>query len=197
MKKILLFLPNGFEELEAVAFQDVMGWSREGGSEPVAVVTTGLRKAVTSIWGTKYEASLLLPDADATGFDGLAIPGGFEKAGYYEDAFHPDLLELIKTFDLQGKPIAAVCVGALSLAKAGILVNRQATTYDLPANQRRKQLSEFGASVASERIVVERHIITSMGPATALEVALKLLELLTGEDNVRKVKHLMRFPAEG
>ena len=46
MKSVLLFLAQGFEEYEASVFTDIIGWSRMYGTEPVALVTTGLRKEI-------------------------------------------------------------------------------------------------------------------------------------------------------
>ena len=42
-------------------------------------------------------------------------------------------------------------------------------------------------------LVVDHNIITSTGPATAIDVAFKLLELLTDVENVNEVKRNMRF----
>lgn len=45
-KKVLLFLAQGFEEYEAAVFTDVIGWSRVLGTEPVDMITTGLRPEI-------------------------------------------------------------------------------------------------------------------------------------------------------
>ncbi|MFO8192519.1 MAG: DJ-1/PfpI family protein, partial [Bacillota bacterium] len=96
-------------------------------------------------------------------------------------------------FNEAGKPVAAICVAALPLAKAGVLKNRNATTYDLSGGHRRKQLAAMGAMVKDQRIVADDNIITSIGPATAVDVAFMLLEMLTSSENVQTVKHHMRF----
>ena len=126
-------------------------------------------------------------------FDALAIPGGFEKAGFYEDAYDERFLNMIREFNRHRKIIASICVGALPIAKAGILKNRNATTYDLLDGIRRKQLAEMGALLKDDRIVMDKNIITSTGPATALSVAFIVLELLTNKENVKNVMKYMRF----
>ena len=193
MKKVLLFLPKGFEELEATALIDVMGWSRAHGTTPVSLRTTGLRDTINSAWGSGVIPSLPFNGVNAADYDAMAIPGGFENAGYYEDAFDESVLKLIREFNDQQKPSASVCVGALPLARAGILKSRPATTYALPNGERRKQLADFGALVKDQPLVRDRNIITSDGPATALDVAFSLLEMLTDEGNADKVKKYMRF----
>lgn len=126
-------------------------------------------------------------------YDALAIPGGFEEAGFYEDAYHEDFLEIIRQFNESGKIIASICVGALPLGKSGILKNKNATTYHLLDGKRRKALESFGANVQDKSIVIDENIITSTSPATALDVAFTLLRLLTSPDNEKKVKTAMGF----
>ena len=130
---------------------------------------------------------------NAKDFDALAIPGGFESAGFYEDAYDERFLNLIREFDQENKLIAAICVAAMPLGKSGILKNRKATTYDLNEGIRRKQLAEFGADVQDKMIVEDGNVITSTGPSTGLDVAFRLLELLTTTENVSVVKKYMRF----
>jgi 4-methyl-5(b-hydroxyethyl)-thiazole monophosphate biosynthesis len=192
-KKVLLLLARGFEEYEASVFTDVFGWSRAEGLEGVELVTAGLRKMIRGTWSLVVELQSLVQDLDPDSFDALAIPGGFEEAGYYEDAYDEAFLNVIRHFNDAGKPVATICVGALPVARAGALRNRKATTYDLGGGHRRKQLAAMGAVVTDERIVRDRNIITSTGPATAPEVAFTLLEILTSPENARQVKHRMRF----
>jgi protein deglycase len=195
MKSVLLFLAQGFEEYEASVFTDVMGWSRIYGTEHVNLITTGLRKEIKCTWNLIVKPELKFDKINIQDYDALAIPGGFEKAGFYEDAFNERFLNLIRKFDQQGKIIASICVGALPIGKSGILKNRFATTYDLDDKygSRRKQLADLGAIVKDEKIVVDKNIITSTGPATGLDVAFSLLEMLTDKSNVKTVKKYMRF----
>jgi 4-methyl-5(b-hydroxyethyl)-thiazole monophosphate biosynthesis len=192
-KKVLLFLAQGFEEYEASVFTDVIGWSRIYGIEPVDLITTGLRPEIKCTWNFIVRPEIKFENVKTDDYDALAIPGGFEKAGFYEDAYNETFLELIREFNLQRKLIASICVGALPVGKSGILKNRVATTYDLLDGLRRQQLAEFGAIVKDERIVVDNNIITSTGPGTGLGVAFTLLEMLTNKENVDLVKKYMRI----
>lgn len=193
MKRVLLFLAQGFEEYEAGVFTDVIGWSRVFGKEGVELVTTGLRSEITCTWNFTVRPQVEFKEIHAKDFDALAIPGGFESAGFYEDAYDERFLDLIREFDQANKIIAAICVAAMPLGKSGILTNRKATTYDLNEGVRRKQLAEFGADVQDEMIVEDGNIITSTGPSTGIAVAFRLLELLTSSENADVVKKYMRF----
>ena len=192
-KKVLLFLSQGFEEYEASVFTDVIGWSRVYGSKPVDLKTTGLRPEIKCTWNLIVKPEIEFSNVDVADFDALAIPGGFENAGFYEDAYDDRFLNLIREFDENSKIIASVCIGAMPVGKSGVLNKRKATTYDLLDGFRRKQLSDFGADVQNERVVVDQNIITSTGPSTGLDVAFLLLGMLTDKNNVDLVKKYMRF----
>ena len=193
MKRVLLFLCQGFEELEASVFTDVLGWSRLEGDEAVELVTAGFRPKLKCTWNMTVIPEINFDDICADEFDALAIPGGYDKAGFYEDAYDDRLLDLIRTFDQQGKLIASVCVGAMPIGKSGVLDNRNATTYDLSGGHRRKQLTKMGINVLDQRIVVDNNIITSTGPATGIDVAFLLLEKLTSHKNMVEIRKHMRF----
>lgn len=192
-KKVLLFLSQGFEAYEASVFTDVFGWSRESGIEAVDLITTSLRPTIKCCWNLIVQPELPFDQIDVDDFDALAIPGGAGDAGFYEDAYDDRFLNLIREFDEKGKLIASVCVGALPIGKSGILKNQKATTWDLNEGVRRKQLADFGAIVQDKQLVVDQNIITSTGPATSLDVAFKLLEMLTDIQNVNEIKRNMRF----
>ena len=193
MKKVLLLLCKGVEIYEAAAFYDVLGWSGAFGTEAVEVVTVGLHNEVIGTFGIKIIPDQLLSEVNIEDFDALAIPGGFETYGYYEEAYSDSLADLIRRFDESKKPIASICVGALPLANSGILQGRQATTYHLREGLRRKQLADFGVKVIDEPIVRDRNIITSTSPATAMAVAFELLAKITSQENAEQIQHMMGF----
>ena len=191
--RILLFLAKGFETMEASVFIDVMGWARNDYHYNVDVVTCGFQKTVTSAFNVPVTVDVLLKDISVKEYDALAIPGGFEEFGFYEEAFSEELSDVINKFTRQHKPIATVCVGALALAHSGILTGKKATTYHLNDGRRQKQLAEYGVEVVNEPIVKTDNVITSYCPQTAPEVAFVLLENLIGSEEMRKVKSAMGF----
>lgn len=193
MKKVLLLLANGFEAYEASVFTDVLGWNEYEGDGTTQVVTCGMHNQLKSTWGFTVIPEMQVHTVDVSVFDALAIPGGFEEAGFYQDAYHEEFLSLIRKFDAAGKDIASICVGALPVGKSGVLEKRQATTYHLNNGLRQRQLASFGVDMVNQPIVVDKNIITSSSPSTALEVAFILLERLTTSENCRRVKHLMGF----
>lgn len=191
--KILLFCAKGFETMEFSVFVDVMGWARNDYNCPVEVETCGFTKTVFSAFCIPIITNRTIDEISVDNYDALAIPGGFEEFGFYEEAYHPALSKLIQEFDRAGKPIASVCVAALALGKSGILKNRKATTYHLNNARRQKQLAEYGVHVVNERIVTDHNVITSYCPETAPDVAFELLGILCGKEQMNVVKCAMGF----
>jgi 4-methyl-5(b-hydroxyethyl)-thiazole monophosphate biosynthesis len=191
MKKVLLLLADGFEIYEASAFIDVIGWNLVDGDGSTELFTCGLKKNLISTFNQRFTVDFLINEIDPKHFDALAIPGGFEEYGFYNDAYNADFLKLINKFNAQNKPIASICVGSLPLGKSGILANKNATTFQSLA--RTSALESTGAIVINEPIVITGNIITSWNPGTAVDVAFLLLEKLTGMDNANKVRSLMGF----
>ena len=191
--KILLFLAKGFETMEFSVFVDVMGWARNDYNYDVQIVTCGFQKQVISTFNIPVIVDKTIDEINVDDYDALAIPGGFEEFGFYEEAYDERFLNLIREFDLKGKIIATICVAALPVGKSGVLKNRKATTYHLRYAYRQKQLKEFEVNVVNEPIVVDRNIITSYCPETASGVAFKLLEMLTSKEQMEIVKVAMGF----
>ncbi|AIF53082.1 DJ-1/PfpI family protein [Pelosinus sp. UFO1] len=191
--KTLLFVLKGFETMEFSVFVDVMGWARNDYGFDVPVVTCGFQKEVTSTFNIPILVDKIIDEINVNDYDALAIPGGFEEFGFYEEAYDERFLNLIREFDKQGKIIATVCVAALPVGKSGVLMGRKATTYHLRDAYRQKQLKEFGVDVVNEPIVEDKNIITSYCPETASGVAFKLLEKLTSIEKMEIVKHAMGF----
>ena len=192
MKKVLLLLANGFEIFEASAFIDVIGWNLVEGDGSTRLYSCSLRKEIRSTFDQRFTVDFLIEEIDVDDYAALAIPGGFEEFGFYEDAFDEKFLSLIKQFRDKNKIIASICVGALPLGKSGILLNRCATTYN--KNPKRQQmLQSFDANVLNEPVVEDDNIITSWNPSTAIPVAMRLLEKLTSKENAERVSVLMGF----
>ena len=191
--KILLFCAKGFETMEFSVFVDIMGWARNDYGYNVQVETCGFNKKVVSTFGVPIIVDKVIDEIAVEEYDALAIPGGFEEFGFYEEGFDQKFLKLIQKFNQQNKIIATICVGALPLGKSGILQGRKATTYHLKDAYRQKQLAEFGALVVNERVVIDGNVITSYCPETAPDVAFELLKILIGSEEMMIVKQAMGY----
>lgn len=193
MKRVCLLLINGFEAVEASVFTDVIGWNLTDGDGSTELVTVGTRDELKCTFNFTVKPEKLISEISVDEFDAIAIPGGFEEAGFYVDGYSNEVLDLIRKFNDAKKLIVSICVGALIIGKSGILQGRRATTYNLNNGLRQMQLQEMGAVIVNDPIVIDDNIITSYNPSTAFDVAFTLLELLTSKKNCRNVKRLMGF----
>ena len=191
---VLLLCLKAFETMEFSVFIDVLGWARDEMGCEINVTTCGFQKQVTSTFGVPIIMDTCIDDVCVDDYDAIAIPGGFQEYGFREEAFHEKTSKLICEFYRQDKPIATVCVAAFALAKSGILYGKKATTYHMLDGARQKELASYeGVTVINEPVVVDGKIITSYCPKTAVEVAFKLLELLTDELVTNTIKEMMGY----
>lgn len=195
--KVLLLCCKGFETMELSPFVDVMGWARDDFGHDVEVDLCGFAPMTTSTFGVSVAMDALVGDVRADDYDALAVPGGYEEYGFYEEAYDERALALIRAFDAACKPIASICVGALPLGKSGILAGRRATTYHLGDGSRQRQLAGFGAQVVNEPVVVDGNVVTSWCPQTAPFVAFELLAKLTSREEAHEVMRAMGFTHDG
>lgn len=191
--KVLLFLPKAFEHMESSVFIDVLGWARHQFSHDIQLVTAGFTPTVVSTFGVPIVVDILISEVVVDEYEALAIPGGFGEFGYLDEAHDERFLALIHEFDRQGKLIASVCMAGIAIGKSGILKGRKATTYHLCNSPRLDMLREYGANAVKERVSVDRNVITSCGPETAVWVAFKLLEMLTSHTKMEEVKAAMGY----
>lgn len=189
-----MLLANGVEPMEMAAFTDILGWADLVGEEKIELVMAGLREEITSTFGLVIRPNRQLADLDLNVFDALALPGGFEPSGFYEEALSEPFLKTIRHFVEADKIVASVCVSSLCLGRAGVLHARQATVYHQVGGRRKQQLVETGATFIDQPVVRDGKLITSTGPGTASEVAFLLVEMLTNASNAARLREKMRFP---
>lgn len=195
MQKILIFISNGFESLELSPFIDVFGWNNIVGDRKIFPTVCAIHDKVNATWNLKIipEVNISKTHIDLDEFYALIIPGGFGHAGFFIDIQSETLNSLLNHFISNKKIIIGICTGALAIGIHGYLKNIPATTYLLDNERYFKQLEKYGAIPIKEDIVISDNIITSSGPATAINLAFYLLEKLTTEENCLVVRKNMSF----
>lgn len=190
--KVLLFLAEGFEDLEAVSILDVMGWTEYREWVPaVEVVTTGFRPVIKSRFGLEVRIDTPFEAVRSADYTAIAIPGGFHSHGF-DEAYDDRLRDLAQQVHAAQGWIATFCVGVLPVAEAGLLEGKKATSYPFSRNHDNLgRLKELGACVVDGPVVVDDRIISCAGPASSLDVAWKLLEGILGVEHGSEVKRLM------
>jgi 4-methyl-5(b-hydroxyethyl)-thiazole monophosphate biosynthesis len=178
-KKVLVPIADGTEEIEAVCIIDTL---RRAGAE-VTVASVG-RPQVLASRGVNLVADAQIADCMNETFDCIALPGGMPGAEHLRDS--TDLIAKLKEQKQAGRLYAAICASpAVVLQPHGLLNNIRATCYP----SMREKLDP--AYTSDERVVVDGHCVTSQGPGTAIEFALKLVELLFGRQKAKDVAEAM------
>ena len=182
-ERVLVPIANGTEEMEAVCIIDIL---RRAGAD-VTVASVG-ELQVTASRDVRLVADRPVVDcADGT-YDLIALPGGMPGAEHLRDS--GALEELLQRQRRQGRLYAAICAApVVVLQHHGLLAGRQATCHPSVADR-----LENAESVAS-RVVVDGPCVTSRGPGTAVEFALRLVELLYGAEKAKQVADHMLVAA--
>jgi 4-methyl-5(b-hydroxyethyl)-thiazole monophosphate biosynthesis len=175
-KKALIILADGFEEIEAICVIDILRRAA------INLIVCGADKLlITSARNLKVQTDKKLSEFNED-VDALILPGG--STGAQNLAKSQAISQLIGQLYKKNKIIAAICASpAVVLAPLGVLDGKKATCFPgmenaLPKNSVHKQ----------EAVVVDDTLITSQGPATALEFALKISEQLTDKQTADKVR---------
>jgi 4-methyl-5(b-hydroxyethyl)-thiazole monophosphate biosynthesis len=174
--KILVPLAEGFEEIEAMSVVDILRRA------DVEVVTAGLKEGLAQgAHKVKVMPDTTLEKIDYRDFDGLVLPGG--APGFINLGNDERILNMAREMDRAGKYVAAICAAPSVLIKAGVLQGRRATVS--PSG---KAQVEDCADFSEDRVVVDKNLITSRSPGTAVEFSLKLVEVLMGKEKMQQVK---------
>lgn len=178
MKRVNVYLAEGFEEIEAITVVDVL---RRAGIDARMVSITG-KKEVKGSHGITVAADEIFENADNTNADMLVLPGG-KGTRYLEE--HKGLREVIMGFAERNKPIAAICAAPSVLGKMGLLEKKKAVCY--PGFEEVLK----GAVIDKDIVSQDENIITSKGPGTAIYFALRLVELLVGKKTAENLREGM------
>ncbi|MFQ5674235.1 MAG: DJ-1 family glyoxalase III, partial [Nitrospinales bacterium] len=162
MKKVLVALAPGFEEIETITVVDIL--RRAGARVVVAATREGPVEGSRSV---NVVADCLLESVSADEFDMVFLPGG--QPGTTNLQNDPTVLSLLRNMNESRKPVAAICAAPLVLQSAGILKNKTVTSHPSV----REKLN--GVQYSEERVMADGNILTSRSPGTAMEFAMKLV----------------------
>lgn len=182
MKRVLVPLAEGFEELEAVTIIDIL---RRAGLEVVIASLAG--SPVTGSHGIRIAADMPLAALLEQDFDLIALPGGMP--GSLNLRQDPRVAELLRRQRAKGGRLAAICAAPMVLASAGLLDGLRATSYPGFLRDARR------TTAVADAVVCDRDVTTSRGPGTALDFALALVAELAGPDERNRIESALQREA--
>ncbi len=113
-------------------------------------------------------------------YDMVVLPGGMPGAANLKaDA---RVLALLKKMAADDQYTAAICAAPMVLAAAGLLQDKQATSYPGVLD------GLSGVRISTDAVVRDGKVLTSRGPGTAMDFALALVETLAGSEKRQQVE---------
>jgi 4-methyl-5(b-hydroxyethyl)-thiazole monophosphate biosynthesis len=160
---------NGSEEIEAVTIIDILRRAE------MDVIVAGTDSLLHCSRGVKLAPDCLISDIDQSEiFDAIIIPGGL--AGVQNLANNVQL-DLIIGNNKQNALFGAICAAPPILADKGLIKEAAPITSHPSVKDMLGQFNYLDSST-----VLDDNIITSRGAGTAMEFALKIVEVLIGRD---------------
>lgn len=175
MKKVLVFLADGFEEIEALSVVDVL---RRADLKCDLCSIEG--EYVRGTHNIIIKSDCIIDDINTDEYDAMVLPGGLPGADNLLDS---RVKNTAIKFNEEGKIVAAICAAPQTLESFGILDGKKCTSY--PGFIEGRDKVEY---IEDKVVVCDKNIITSRGPATALEFAFKILSELGYEDKSNEIQ---------
>ncbi len=158
-RRIAILATDGFEQVELTEPKRIL---EQAGAltEVIAPGNGGKIKGWDhDEWGDSVTVDVALKDAKADGYDALVLPGGVMSPDKLR--LEPAAIALVKAFVDAGKLVAAICHGPWTLIDAGVVGNRQMTSWP----SLRTDLENAGAHWQDSEVVRDGQLITSRKPA--------------------------------
>lgn len=175
MTKAIVFLAEGFEEMEALGTVDIL---RRGG---IGVITVSITddKTVKGAHGISITADATISSMDLGSADALILPGGMPGSSNLDasDIVKDAIMKQYKA----GRIVAAICAAPMVLGGLGILEGRKVTCY--PGFEEKL----CGAQATGRDVEIDGNVITGRGPGLVMKFALALVEALKGDAAAKEV----------
>ncbi len=178
MKKVYVFMADGFEEMEALSPIDVL---RRAGAE-VVTVSVMEREDVMGAHNVCVRADELFEDCNFSDADALVLPGG---AGHKVLLNEAPLLEELKKAYSAGKIVAAVCAAPMILGTLGFLKGRKATCF--PGFEQYLE----GATYTHGLSEIDGNVVTGRSAGAAFAFSISLVEALFGKEKAEEIEKAM------
>lgn len=157
MTNVLIMATNGFEQSELMG--PMKRLNDAGIDTTIASIEKGEIKGWDDgNWGESVKVDMTLGDVSVDDYDALLLPGG---------QINPDILrmeagaiDIVRSFNMRGKPIAAICHAPWLLVEADIVKDKTVTSWP----SLRTDLTNAGGNVVDQEVAEDGNLITSRNP---------------------------------
>lgn len=165
-KVVMIIASNNFRDEELLKPKEVL----ERNGVAVTVASSSLNES-TGMLGAKIKPDILFININVADYDAVIFVGGSGATEYWDN---PTAHKISKDAYSAKKIVGAICIAPVTLAKAGLLKDKKATTYSSTVND----LKSAGAKYTGADVEKDGNIITASGPAVAQEFGETILKAL-------------------
>lgn len=182
MYKVLVLLAKGFEEIEAIAVIDIL----RRANVKVQICSTD-KEYVTGSHGITVKSDVRIEFIDIYNdtYDLIYVPGG--QPGVDNLAADDRVLELLKKYHEDGTLLAAICAGPKVLDTAGLLTDKEVTSY--PTYKGKLNVKNY----VDEVFVRSANVLTGRGPGTAMDMGFHILEAMGLPEEAVRLRQEMQY----
>ena len=177
MKKVLVMLAEGFEEIEAISVVDVLRRANI-----ICDMCSINKEYVKGTHNILIKADCCIDDINAKEYDAIVLPGGLPGATNLKDK---RVKSFVEELNEDKKIVAAICAAPETLEEFGVLKGKKCTSYPGFIKNRKS------VTYIEDVVVRDENIITSRGPATAIEFSIELVKALGYEKEAKDIKEGM------
>jgi protease I len=168
-KKVAILATDGFEQVELTEPKKAL--EQQGAMTEVISPKSGEIKGWKfKEWGDSVKVDKMLENAKPGDYDALVLPGGVINPDHLRT--NEKAVQFIKQFAHSGKPVAAICHGAWTLAEAGVVKGRTLTSWP----SIKTDLKNAGANWVDKEVVLDGNFITSRKPDDIPAFCKKVIE---------------------
>jgi protease I len=167
MKRVLLFVENGFEDRELI----YPYYRLQEAGYKVDVVGPRAKVIYKGEYGLTMKSDFSPRDVNIDEYAAIIIPGGRAPDRMRTNK---GLVSLAKEAFQRGKVIAAICHGPQLLIEAGVVKGKKATCYVSVSTD----LKNAGGIYLNKSVVVDGNLVTSRFPADLPDFCRETLRLL-------------------
>lgn len=181
MKKALVLMAAGFEEIELTTVVDLL----RRAEIDVTLASIDKHEFVRGAHEMSLKADKLMSECEISRYDALVLPGGWPGAlNLFESG---EVQNTISEFAKEEKLVAAICAAPYILGKMGLLKGKKATCY--PGFEGDLK----GAELRNHPAVTDGNFITGKGPGYAAQFAMAIVEKLAGKEKVKELEESTFF----
>ncbi|WP_031530459.1 type 1 glutamine amidotransferase domain-containing protein [Dyadobacter crusticola] len=152
--KVAILVADGFEQVEMTCPRKVLD-KMGATTHLISPNKDNVRGWSHLDWGEKYKVNVPLQLARPEYYDALLIPGGVMGTDILR--VNQKAIEFVRSFFVNGKPVAAICHGPQILIDADVVIGRTLTSYV----SIRHDLENAGAIWIDQEVVTNNGLVTS------------------------------------